>query len=144
MRYVAILFILALVGCSGSNTDAKMQSHYEKKKEYFSALVSGTDCHFDKDKILFRSEVTKENSACLKLMAEVEANGVDIDPFSGRVVVYPFWLNFSSKQKGYVYSAEELTPLYPSLDEHPEDLHPYERGYKKIADKWYIYYEYVN
>ena len=143
MRYAAIILLVALAGCSGPQTDAKMQSHYKNKKEYFSALVTGDNCHIEK-KILWRHEATKDDTACLKLLAKVEADGIGIDPISQGVMVFPSERNYSSHRKGYLFSAKELAPLYPSLDEHPIGLQPYQMGFKKIDAKWYITYEYAN
>ena len=144
MRYAAVIFLVALAGCSGPQTDAKMQSHYESKKEYFSALVTGADCHIEKNKTLWRHEATKSNAACLALLTKVQADGIGIDPFSEGIMVFPSGPNYSSHQKVYIFSAKELAPLYPSLDEHPTGLQPYQRGFKRIDEKWYITYEYVN
>jgi hypothetical protein len=144
MRYVPVILLVALAGCSGPQTDAKMKSRYESKKEYFSELVTGAYCHFDKYKILWRREVNKSNTACLALLAEVEAEGIGIDPLSRGIIVLPSGRNYSSHRKGYVFSAKELAPMYPSLDERPIGLQPYQKGFKKIGGKWYIYYEYDN
>ncbi|MDY0037304.1 MAG: hypothetical protein RBS05_15445 [Zoogloea oleivorans] len=144
MRYAATILFVALTGCSGPQTDAKMQSLYENKKEYFSALVTGADCHIEKNKILWRHEVTKSNTACLELLAKVEADGIGVDPISEGIMVFPSSRNYSSHRKGYIFSAKALTPLYPSLDEHPAGLQPYQMGFKKIDEKWYITYEYAN
>jgi hypothetical protein len=144
MRNAAIILLVALVGCSGPQTDAKMQSHYESRKEYFSALVSGANCHIEKEKILWRHEATKGDATCLELLAKVEADGIGIDPISKGIMVFPSGRNYSSGQKGYIFSTKELTPLYPSLDKHPIGLQPYQTGFKKIDKNWYITYEYAN
>jgi len=144
MRYAAIILLLALVGCSEPQTDAKMQNHYENKKEYFSALVTSADCHIEKNKILWRHELSKGNTACLDLLAKVGADGIGIDPISEGVMVFPSGRNYSSQRKGYIFSTKSLAPLYPSLDEHPIGLQPYQMGFKRIDKKWYISYEYAN
>jgi hypothetical protein len=144
MRYVPIILLVALAGCSGPQTDARMKSRYESKKEYFSELVTGAYCRFGRNKILWKREVNKNNTACLDLLSKVEADGIGIDPLSRGVIVLPSGRNYSSHQKGYLFSAKELTPIYPSLDERPTGLQPYQKGFKKIGYKWYIYYEYDN
>lgn len=121
-----------------------MQRHYESKKESFHELVMGTTCHIENDKILWRNEAATDNTACSALLAKVEADGVGIDPISGGVMIIPSLRGYSSPKKGYIFSPTALAPLYPSLDEHPPDLQPYQMGFKRIDENWYITYEYVN
>jgi len=144
MRFAPMICLLALAGCSGPQTDAEMKNLYESKKDYFSALVSGVDCHVEKHKILWRHEKTKANAACLELLAKVGADGIGIDPISQGIMLFPSERGYSSHQKGYIYSEKELTPQYASLDAQPSGLQPYQMGFKKIDEKWYITYEYTN
>jgi len=43
--------------------------------------------------------------------------------------------------KGLMYKPENPTPLYPSLNERPNDLESGVRAYKKIDENWYITYD---
>lgn len=146
MRHAAITLILlaALAGCSGPETDARMQRHYENRKEHFHNLVMAPHCQIKKSKILWRNEDTEDNALCRELLTKIEADGVAIDPGSGGIMIIPSQRGYSSHQKGYIFSPKALAPLYPSLDEHPPDLQPYQMGFKRIDENWYITYEYVN
>lgn len=144
MRFTSIICLIALVGCSGPQTDAEMKGHYERKKYYFSALISGVDCHIEQNEILWRHKKIKADSACLELLAKADVDGIGIDPMSQGIMLFPTERGNSSRQKGYVYSEKELTPQYASLDAPPSGLQPYQMGFKKIDAKWYITYEYAN
>ncbi|RTL41360.1 MAG: hypothetical protein EKK49_02030 [Rhodocyclaceae bacterium] len=141
---MSIILLVVLSGCWGPKTDAEMQRHYESKKASFSALVEGTACHIERDRILWRLELIKSDAACLELLDELGADGVGIDRLSEGVIVYPRDGHYSSHRKAYLFSEKELTPLYSSFDTPMNDLKPYEQRFKKIDEKWYITYEYVN
>lgn len=141
---VSIILLVVLSGCWGPKTDAEMQRHYESKKASFSKLVKRTACHIERDRILWRDELIKSDAVCLELLDELGADGVGIDQLSGGVVVYPSDGNYSSHRKAYLFSEKELTPLSSSLDTPVNDLKPYAQRFKKIDERWYITYEYVN
>ncbi|WP_145930977.1 hypothetical protein [Immundisolibacter cernigliae] len=139
-----MIYLVAFAGCSGPQTDAEMRSLYESKKEYFTALVSGIDCNVKKSGILWRSEKEQSSTACLDILEKARIDGIGIDPISQGIMLFPSGRGYSSHQKGYVYSEKELEPQFTSLDVRPNELQPYQRGFKKIDENWYITYEYVN
>ena len=127
-----------------SQTDAEMIGHYESKKSYFAALVSGVECDVDESRIIWRHKESEVNSACSELLAKAEVDGIGLDPFSKGVMLFQDGYSYSSHQKAYIYAKKELTPQYASLDLLPEGLQPYQMGFRKIDKNWYISYEYVN
>ena len=59
-------------------------------------------------------------------------------------VIFPYWLYglvTGGEEKGYVYSTEPLHPVVDSLDDIPIPVESLKPIYKKIAENWYMYYQ---
>ena len=134
----SLLFILTsliLFGCSSEPNDAAMVSHFKNNKEIFEQMVNiKSDCISN----------SKPGPSCVELMEQTNIVFINKEQtISGAIALD--YNEFTSNNKGYLYSPLSTpSPLYATLDKRPNDLGSYQKGYKKIEDKWFIYYEHLN
>lgn len=112
-----------------------MKEFYTKHKETLSKMVdSGSDCLVEKD----------EGPICLGLMKSIGVMGVYYADTDNEIIAIESH-GFYTHNKGYAFSKDrEPYPIYESLDKRPSNLGAYSKGYKKLENGWYIFYEYLN
>jgi len=87
--------------------------------------------------------LANEGPKCKALMKSLDIMGVSFLAFKDRVIGIESH-GFTTHNKGLAYSKAKIAPLYSNLDRRPADLEAYSKGFKKIDENWYIYYEYLN
>ena len=135
-------------------SDASMIRNFVQHRAIFDQLVSMSDG----DKSLVRLAPTftyPENPPGLsaerwqqyrKLFREIgSTNGIcryESDLPGAVLVLYSDkGLVTGGSSKGYVYSPMPLEPHYANLDDPPHDLASNVKAYRRIDERWYIFYE---
>ena len=132
---IFIITSLIITECSSEPNDAAMENHFKNNKDIFVEMVnSKSDCVSN----------TKPGPKCLELMKKTKIIFINKEQtISGAIALD--YNAFTSNNKGYLYSPlNKPCPLYTNLNQRPNDLGSYQKGYKKIEDKWFIYYEHLN
>lgn len=133
---VCLVLITVFVACSPK--DLTMEQFFKKNKPIFTKLAQMKleDSQFN---WVHNSSTPRDKSLSeerwdeyIKLMNKINVRSLCSKDNSVIFCKYD--------QKGYVYSEKELAPVYKSLDKEQSKAKPYTPIYKKIDDKWYLFY----
>jgi hypothetical protein len=135
IRLIVIFCSLFISACSIEATDDEMIANLKENRDIFQKMVRpNSDCNISQE----------PGPICRKLMKQANIFSVRSEPFLSGAVALDY-NNFETENKGYLYSPSgNVEPLYENLDQKPQDLGHYQKGYKKISNEWYIFYEYLN
>jgi hypothetical protein len=161
-KWIVLWLCLVIIpfGCSKPYSDKNMQKHFIENKETFDRLIEmikedktvswiGEQFIFPADSLKLERKaqyldlMSKANIQHIFIESRRNISGASIIKSEGKDigrVSFGALSSFGGSLKGYTYSTQPLSPIFNSLDEPPPSLKPYEFGYKRISDDWYLHY----
>ena len=135
-----ITIVLLISACSGKTPEGELLSNFQQHKGAMNNLLSQySSCEVEGEPIVWLSSESEKAAVCHPLLRESNLRGISAN-VNGDFMLYYSGNRYGSEQVDYFYSQKEMEPLFSSVDEAASSVHPYEQGYIKIEDGWYLVY----